>query len=1088
MSVRDWLERERRHARRVTTAATALAACGAAATLLVAGVVFDRAGVYRRAPAVAVAIWLALGGVLVAAIALGWRRLRAASRAALAAAIEREAGLRRGALSGLADPVAQGSGDLVELADRRMGAWLEAHRAEAAAAVAAPGRRDLRRGVVVAGAGLLLFVASGPQRGVATWWHPLATMRRAHGPVTLAVDRPAVRRGDVVAVTVRAAGRRAAVLYQRAPGEPWRASALALDSAGRATRAIGPLDADRYFYAESGGRASDTARVHVTLAAFVTDLALQAVFPAYLERPDEPLDLGPDTLLLPRGTRVATEGRASVALERAAWVSGDRRIPLATARDAFRGALPIESSGVWRLALEGTEGPVDDPGEGLVVRALPDSAPTVAVPIPGVDTTAPTSLQQPLVLDLRDDHKVARAEVLSRRVSRLGLAGPQRVDTVPLPAGGLERAIVQWVLDLNGRGFLPGDTARFRVRAWDNAPRAQMAETREYALRLPSLAELRDVARSEVRGLAAATDSVARAQQELGRATQDLARARERTSATNHSGDGQEQLGYRAAERAGEIDADQRAVMKRAEELRRRVEALARTAEEAGLTDPAWLEQVAELRRLLEQAITPELEATLRQLEEAMRRLDPDAVRDALQRLAAQQDQLRRELERSRTLFERAAIEGTLTTLAEDAAELTQRQRDWTQAITREPDTALARPERQLATETDSLAQRLAAVEHAAGAAGGDTTGANAADRATAARTSMDAAARAAAGGAQQDAIRAGEDAARQLDPLADALKAQRDALRETWRRDVLAAMDRALVETAQLARRQEEITRQLGRGETGSDVRGAQAAARDGLDRVLERLQDAAGKHALVSPALGAALGYARSQMAGALDQLQQSAPNTRGAALAAGQALDGLNSLAMQLVNGRSAIANAQSGSGLQEAIEQLARLAQQQGTMAGQGGGLLPLMQAGGAALMQQLRQLAAEQRALAAQLERMRAQGQASGAGAYAEEANEIARALEQGVLNREIVARQERLYRRLLDAGRTLRSSEEDDQKERVSETALPGNELVPATPGVPESRGPRFRYPTWEELRDLTPADRRLVMDYFRRLNAQRQP
>jgi hypothetical protein len=67
MTVRDWLERERHHARRVTTAATALAACGAAATLLVAGVVLDRVGVYRRAPEIAVAIWLALGGVLAAA-------------------------------------------------------------------------------------------------------------------------------------------------------------------------------------------------------------------------------------------------------------------------------------------------------------------------------------------------------------------------------------------------------------------------------------------------------------------------------------------------------------------------------------------------------------------------------------------------------------------------------------------------------------------------------------------------------------------------------------------------------------------------------------------------------------------------------------------------------------------------------------------------------------------------------------------------------------------------------------------------------------------------------------------------------------
>jgi hypothetical protein len=1088
MSVRDWLDRERRRGRRGVSLATGLVACGAVAAVLMLGVLLDRAGSYGRTPELALGVWLAALGALAGALVLGWHKRRAVSREALASAVERGAGLRRGALSGLAEPVAQGSADLSALADRRMAEWLAVHGAAAAATIAAPRRRDLRQSAVVAAVGVLLFAASGPQRAGSALWHPVAAVRRVHGPVLLAIDRTTVRRGETVTLTVLAAGRREAALYERAPGEPWHAVALALDSAGRATRPTGPLDADRFFYAASGGRASDTARVHVTLPAFVTDLELAAVFPSYLERPDEPLALGPDTLPLPQGTRIATAGRASVPLERAAWVSGDRRVPLTATPEGFRGALPIETSGVWTLAFEGADGPVDAPAGALVVRAVADSAPTVTVPVPGVDTTAPTSLQQPLVLDLRDDHKVVRAEVVSRRVSRLGIAGPARTDTVPLPAGGLERAIVQWVLDLNGRGFLPGDTAFFRVRAWDNAPRPHVAETREYALRLPSLAELRAAARDEVRSLASATDSAVRAQQELGRATQDLARERERTAATSRDGDASEQLGYRAAERAGEIGADQRAVIKRAEELRRRVEELARTAEEAGLTDPAWLEQVAELRRLLEQAITPELEATLRRLEEAMQRLDPEAVRDALQRLAAQQDQLRRELERSRTLFERAAIEGELTTLAEDAAELAQRQRDWIQAMTRTPDTALARPERQLSSETDSLAQRLAAVERAARAAGADATGDSAAARASQAQASMDTAAAAAAAAVPPEAVRAGEQAARQLDPLAQSLKLQRDALRETWRRDVLAAMDRALVETAQLAQRQEEITQRLADGDAGADVRGQQAAVRDGLDRVLERLQDAAGKHALVSPRLGAALGYAKGQMTGALDQLQQGSPNTRGAALAAGQALDGLNNLAMQLVSGRSAIANAQSGSGLQEAIEQLAQLAQQQGAMAGQGGGLLPLMQAGGASLMTQLRQLAAAQRALAAQLERMRAQGQASGAGAYAEEANDIARSLEHGVLTREIVARQERLYRRLLDAGRTLRSSEEDDNQERVSQTARPGNELLPPATGVPDARGPRYRYPTWEELRDLSPADRRLVMDYFRRLNAERRP
>ena len=128
------------------------------------------------------------------------------------------------------------------------------------------------------------------------------------------------------------------------------------------------------------------------------------------------------------------------------------------------------------------------------------------------------------------------------------------------------------------------------------------------------LADLRDAARAEARGLAAATDSVAQAQRELGRTTQDLARERERTSATTRPGQAQtqEQLGYQAAERAGEIGQGQRAVIRRAEELRRRVEQLERTAQEAGLTDPAWQEQAAEPRRLLHQAVTPARAANLR--------------------------------------------------------------------------------------------------------------------------------------------------------------------------------------------------------------------------------------------------------------------------------------------------------------------------------------------------------------------------------------------------------------------------------------------------------------------------------------------
>ena len=71
------------------------------------------------------------------------------------------------------------------------------------------------------------------------------------------------------------------------------------------------------------------------------------------------------------------------------------------------------------------------------------------------------------------------------------------------------------------------------------------------------------------------------------------------------------------------------------------------------------------------------MQEALKELEDALHSLDPEAMRNALQRLASAQEQLRRELEQSRSLFERAALEGDLTALAQDAAELAARQSQW---------------------------------------------------------------------------------------------------------------------------------------------------------------------------------------------------------------------------------------------------------------------------------------------------------------------------------------------------------------------------------------------------------------------------
>ena len=81
-----------------------------------------------------------------------------------------------------------------------------------------------------------------------------------------------------------------------------------------------------------------------------------------------------------------------------------------------------------------------------------------------------------------------------------------------------------------------------------------------------------------------------------------------------------------------------------------------------------------------------------------------------------------------------------------------------------------------------------------------------------------------------------------------------------------------------------------------------------------------------------------------------------------------------------------------------------------------------------------------------------------------------------------MARQKRLFRRMLDAGRTLQGEEKDEQKERESER--PQDETPRLPPALRARLASPWRLPTWEELQRFSPEERRLVADYFRRLGA----
>ncbi len=105
-------------------------------------------------------------------------------------------------------------------------------------------------------------------------------------------------------------------------------------------------------------------------------------------------------------------------------------------------------------------------------------------------------------------------------------------------------------------------------------------------------------------------------------------------------------------------------------------------------------------------------------------------------------------------------------------------------------------------------------------------------------------------------------------------------------------------------------------------------------------------------------------------------------------------------------------------------------------------------------------------------------------ALAEAAEALARELESGRLDATTVERQEELFHRLLDAGRSLQKDEFAEERRSEGPDAVLRNPVEALGPS--ELGGAMIPFPDRSELAGLSPGQRELILQYFERLNRGR--
>ncbi len=1149
MTLFDLVERERRGvARQLTAGGAALVLTGVVLVLLVTTVALGGSRwlvLPRLTPFVAWA--LAIAAAVAGGRWLRRRLSDETSVVRIARAVEEERRLRAGSVRGaleVADAGALGrlnaeqvAGRLAGLADPSLAPGLRRSVARRAA---------IGGGAAIAGILGLVTAASAAPDGWRALVHPvLAWKGTLLGGVTLSEAPRAVLRGEKVQLTVACPGAgRMVTVAQRVTGSSWRTSALPLRG-DSAVVTLGPLDADLAIYATDGRSTSDTMAVRVVDRPFIGDVTVRAAFPAYLGRRDETVPLG-EPVRLPRGTVLEISGHSSTELESVRLASDGASLPLQVSARSFRGRFQVGSGGTFHWTASGRNGAIADLPPALQLEVQADSAPRVEILAPGRDTLVLARDTIGVSVLATDDHGLASAAL---RITITNGRGEVRSSVVrPLPGAQGEQFQGQLALAMStltpGDAMrlvaLATDASPWRQAGESPEVVVRLPSLSEQRDAVRSAADSA-VARAEAtanaqKQLNQRTADAARARQRTQQQNGKDAMSYEASQQAKQFAKEQRQLADRMQQmqdaarkleqqlrQTGALDSALQERLREAQkllrdaltpELQEKLRKLEQASQDMSPEESRRaLQDLAEQQRKLREQLDKSVEMLKRAALEGQMQTLKDEAKDLAKRQRDLVDSMRtadRQAEQQAAERMTKELTDRAKNLQEDVKQLQERLKrekaeagaDRMQEANDKIDESLEKLQQAMRRQGDKQGGEQAgekqAGENKAGEKQAGQQGKSGEQREGGARQQGAGAQE----GGQQGQNRAGpgqqgqqkgeksgesaaEQAAQAMEQAADELGKARDQQVSEWKKELTGEMDRAIQEMLQLAREQDNLEQQARSGTSPAELRSQQGALQQGVEKTMQRLQQAATKSNLLSQRSLRMMNDARRKVEDATAQTQRSQTGQQMAS-AMREAGESLNQAGASLVRDRERTQNSESATGFAEMLEQLQQMAKQQQALNSAAQELIPRPgQKMDAQSQNSARALARQQREVAARLEEQGDRDESGRSDEMAREARQIAQQLESASLDAAVLERQQRLFRKMLDAGRLLEEDQREDTGKREAK-AWTGTETFTPQGATASGKGAtRFTPPTWNELRGLTPEERRLVLEYFKRINAK---
>lgn len=822
---------------------------------------------------------------------------------------------------------------------------------------------------------------------------------------------------------------------------------------------------------------TDTAHIRVIDRPIIRSLVGSVVPPAYTQLPpSEVTERNADITTLV-GSSVNVQVMASKRLQSATMIvaraSDTLRVNMQVNGNRATGRWNVTSGGTWTIVMTDVDGQSNaDPAWWNVV-ALGDSYPTIRLVDPVGNVDIDTKAKLPVMVSVSDDFGFSSLTLWYRLLRSRYVPADEKHRPLPLTIAPYETSQdIGYVWDVNKVGISPDDVYEFYIEVADNdrigGPKT--AKTGLVTVRLPSLDEVfkqadvaQDQAAKELRQIAREAEQLQRESEQLQRELQKQAQQQQL-----------KQTDWKERKQAEALMQKQQQLQEKMQDVQQKLEEMTNKLQQNNAISEETLQKYMELQKLMQQVDSPELRRMQEQMKKNMEQMTPEDLQKAMQQFKFDEEQFRKNIERTLNLLKRIQAEQKTDELTKRAEELAQRQEELrmqqenTSPSNSEERKKLAEQQKNLREDLDKLTKEMNDLEKLMKELGNMPM-----DQMEKAQRELDQeqtkqemanAEKQTESGDQQKASKSQQQASKNLQRFAQQMKQLKREVKKRGSREAMRQMQKSMNDMVELSKEQEAMRDQTqamdGSSSQFPEMARRQQRMQEAMSNVANEMMAMAQKSMEVTPEMAQDMGDALQAMKNAQQNLQdrrsQQASQQQGQAMQSmNNALSKMSDAMAQMMAGEG---SGQGGQGQspgmgegkgQSTFQRLQSLAEQQQQinqgMQGVGQG-----QQMSAEQRAQMGRIAAQQGKALQALQEIEDDQKSNPSGAkkpmgdlskIAEDMQEVLTDMQTGSITPETRMRQERILSRLLNASRSM--NERDYEKTRESRSGVDAQRRSP---------------------------------------------